>query len=147
VEITSPTESPLQFAAFFVVMWITVSISLSTIGGWRRLAEYYRLNTPFAGTKWHFRSASFRRFVGYNGVLTVGASPEGLYLSVLFPFRIGHPPLLIPWQHVRKFRPSALSIFSIPLALGEHDPVRVSLSKRLVHHFEESYGRELASVA
>jgi hypothetical protein len=30
----------------------------------------------------------------------MGARPWGLYLSVLFPFRPGHPPLLIPWQDI-----------------------------------------------
>jgi len=30
----------------------------------------------------------------------MGAGPWGLHLSVLFPFRPGHPPLLIPWQDI-----------------------------------------------
>jgi hypothetical protein len=39
--------------------------------------------------------------VAYGGSLNIYSSPEGLYLSVLFPFRLGHPPLFIPWDAVR----------------------------------------------
>ena len=38
-----------------------------------------------------------KRMTNYNNVLTIGANREGLYLSVLFIFRLGHPPLFIPW--------------------------------------------------
>ena len=36
----------------------------------------------------------------YNGVLTVGVNPAGLYLAVMPLFRPGHPPLFIPWPDV-----------------------------------------------
>jgi hypothetical protein len=36
----------------------------------------------------------------YNNCLTVGLSSQGMYLAVLFLFRIGHPPLVIPWKEV-----------------------------------------------
>ncbi len=111
------------------------------------MAENYRLTTPFSGKKWRFCSAAFRRFVGYGSVLTVGANRDGLYLSMLFLFRLGHAPLLIPWQHVKKLKPSAFSVFSQPLALGEHTPVRVQISKDLVGRLEKEIGRELPTVA
>jgi hypothetical protein len=34
----------------------------------------------------------------YNGVLRIAHDPFGLYLSVMFLFRVGHPPLFIPWS-------------------------------------------------
>ncbi len=39
--------------------------------------------------------------VSYRSCLTVHRSAEGLFLSVLLPFRPGHPPLFIPWNAVR----------------------------------------------
>lgn len=39
--------------------------------------------------------------VSYRGVLTIHATPIGLFLSVMVLFRLGHPPLLIPWSAVR----------------------------------------------
>jgi hypothetical protein len=38
--------------------------------------------------------------MSYNNCLTVGSNPEGLYLAVLFLFRVGHPPLFVPWQDI-----------------------------------------------
>jgi hypothetical protein len=70
-----------------------------------------------------------------------------MYLAMLFLFRIGHPPLLIPWQHVKKLQPRTISIFNLPLAVGEHAPIRVLLSKRLVRKLEDALGRELPTVA
>ncbi len=37
----------------------------------------------------------------YKGCLIIHSSPEGLHLSVLLPFRPGHPPFFIPWDAVR----------------------------------------------
>ena len=36
----------------------------------------------------------------YGASLIVGANREGLHLSVLLPFRIGHPPVFIPWPDI-----------------------------------------------
>jgi hypothetical protein len=30
----------------------------------------------------------------------MGANQRGLHMSVLFPFRPGHPPLFVPWEDV-----------------------------------------------
>ncbi len=38
--------------------------------------------------------------MGYNGSLTAGANQFGLHLSVWPIFRIGHPPLFLPWSDV-----------------------------------------------
>lgn len=83
----------------FVFLWVAVGAFLSCISGWAALAEHYRTDDAFAGRRWRFRSARLGR-ANYNGVLTVGANALGLHLSLLFPFRSGHPPLLIPWSDV-----------------------------------------------
>ncbi len=38
--------------------------------------------------------------VTYSGCLTIHSSAEELHLSVLLPFRPGHPPVFIPWDAV-----------------------------------------------
>ena len=43
--------------------------------------------------------------VNYNRCLTVHHAPEGIYVSVLLPFRLGHPPLLIPWSAIHHVTP------------------------------------------
>jgi hypothetical protein len=138
-------QTPLEFLVFFVVMWVGVSLLLSKISGWSRLAEHYRLVGSFAGPKSYMCSAMFRRFVGYNNVLIVGFDQTGLYLAVWIPFRIGHPPLLIPWQAVRNGERSWFNLFSTPLELGSDPAVRVSMSSRLVRRIEEETGYSLGA--
>jgi len=94
-------KTPLEFVIFFVLVWCTVCFILATIGGWRRLAETYRFEGTFEGSRWRFTSARMRWGVNYNGCLTIGANERGLYVAVLFLFRLAHPPLFIPWSDVR----------------------------------------------
>jgi hypothetical protein len=71
------------------------------LSGWRELAKYYRSDAPFEGERWRFRSCNMRLLTHYGGCVTVGANEYGLYLTLFSLFRIGHPPLLIPWNEVR----------------------------------------------
>ncbi len=84
----------------FAAMWIAIALLLSTLGGWRALAEHYRSSMPFSGHTWHFRSATMNGMAQYRNALTIGVNPAGLYLSILPLFRAGHPPLFIPWSDV-----------------------------------------------
>ncbi len=84
----------------FVLIWGGVIWLLSWLSGWQRLALYYRASAPPQGQPasplWAMLGP-----VSHRGTLTVQAAPEGLYLSVMVLFRLGHPPLLIPWSAVR----------------------------------------------
>jgi len=42
-----------------------------------------------------------RWLMGYNNCLTIGGSPDGFYLAIFFLFRIGHPPMFIPWREIK----------------------------------------------
>lgn len=92
--------APFVFGIFFVIIWLGVVLLLSLLSGWSRLAKIYRSRDSFAGEQWHFVSGQLRNFVNYRNCLTVGANADGLYLSILFPFRAGHPPLFIPWSDI-----------------------------------------------
>ena len=83
-----------------LVSWVSISYVIAHIGGWFKLARFYRSSGAFLGERWRFQSAQMRWKVGYNNCLTVGASPEGLYLSVMFILRFGHPPLFVPWGDI-----------------------------------------------
>jgi hypothetical protein len=85
---------PVLFAAF----WTAICLGIAR-AGWSSLAASYRSREAFDGETRHFRSAQIGSSA-YRSCLTMGARPWGLYLSVLFPFRPGHPPLLIPWQDI-----------------------------------------------
>jgi hypothetical protein len=94
-------DNPLVFFALFIAMWICIGFLISLIGGWHALSELYAADAgQFSGKRKYMQSAAMRWNTHYNNVLTIGADARGLYLGVLFLFRIGHPPLYIPWESV-----------------------------------------------
>ncbi len=83
----------------FVGIWVFVSYLISVIGGWGALAKHYPAESTFSGEM--FRRGSGRLGMGnYGGCLTLGTNVKGLYLAVAFIFRVGHPPLFVPWQDI-----------------------------------------------
>ena len=90
----------LLFPVGFALIWSGVIFLLAWISGWRRLARTYRSATAPSGQA----IGGFWAMIGpvsYRGVLTIRAAPAGLFLSVMVLFRLGHPPLLIPWSVIR----------------------------------------------
>jgi hypothetical protein len=73
---------------------------IGRISGWSTLANFYRFSGEFTGQQWRFQSAQLRWYMGYNNCLIIGANESGLFLSVFFLLRIGHPTLFIPWGDV-----------------------------------------------
>lgn len=103
---TSPLEVVLFVGLFaiclvgFVGLWCLVCLLLSILGGWRRLATVFSTRKLPSGSRYSFQSARIGK-AAYKNCLTIHPTTEGLYLSVMFLFRIGHPPLLIPWEKMR----------------------------------------------
>ena len=88
------------FPFIFVGAWIGISLLLSWIGGWRALGERYRATQRFTGARFWMKSAGMRWGVGYRSSVNLGADSSGLFLSVFPLFRVGHPPLFIPWSDI-----------------------------------------------
>lgn len=60
----------------------------------------------------------------YNNCLTIGGDPAGLYLSPLFFFRIGHPPLFVPWTEISlRGRRKIMFIECVELRLGREEQI------------------------
>jgi TPR repeat protein len=90
---------PDLFPFFFIGMWCLVGFSLAQIGGWASLAAEYPTTQPFEGKVFRGLAGQFG-VARYSGILNIGANREGLYLSVLFIFRVGHPPLFVRWEDI-----------------------------------------------
>ena len=88
---------PVAFAIAFPIMWAAVSLVLAHMGGWSKLAQCYADPGNVIGKTYYMRSG-FVGPINYKSCLNLRVSESGLGLSVLFPFRIGHPPLFIPWD-------------------------------------------------
>jgi hypothetical protein len=126
---------PLSVSAyilFFIILWICICKLISATGGWRKLARDYRANSLFDGQKLWLKSATMRRWTNYNNCVNIGVNKYGLYLSVLPIFRIGHPPLFIPWMDIsteaatRRLLPDVVNF-----SFAKQPEVPVILSKKL----------------
>ena len=95
-----PTVMVVLFPFFFVGMWCAICLTLSKMGGWRRLAESFPARDQPSGKRFFMQGGKVGQ-VTYRGCLTLYTSPRGLYLSVWLLFRLGHPPVFIPWGDIR----------------------------------------------
>jgi hypothetical protein len=108
-----------------------IVLALSFLGGWRRLGSHYAVGTSFNGRRFHFQSLQLRGWCGYNGCITAGSDAFHLYFSVWFPFRLGHPPLLIPWNDVRARGERRWWIPIVVLSFDREPNVALRISRRL----------------
>jgi hypothetical protein len=105
--------------------WFTLS------GRFKRQSEPYgeiRTAGPFFyGVKMRFR-------VNYGNVIRMTAAEDALYLSILFLFRIGHPPLCIPWKEIKLGRTKFLWLRYAFLTLGDQEKIRIRISERMARN-------------
>jgi hypothetical protein len=83
------------FPLYFVGLWCAISLLISRIGGWRRLAQHFPARSQPSGKRYSMLRAKVG-WASYKNCLTVYSSPEGFFISVWALFRLGHPPLFIP---------------------------------------------------
>ena len=114
----------------FPLLWTAIVFGLAHAGGWARLAREYRHWDPPEGDRWFGQSAAFG-WVSYNQCLIVGAGSRGLRFSVFFPFRVEHPPLLIPWNEITATPGKRLFIEHVDLRFRRAPEIRVRISQRL----------------
>ena len=93
------------FVPFFILVWCACSLLLARLGGWSALAIKFRATQAPLGEKFTFCAAKIGRGQ-YVGIITAIKSQSGLYLSVIAPWRLGHPPILIPWAELKNARVS-----------------------------------------
>jgi hypothetical protein len=117
----------------FFTSWVAVLYAISVLGGWRDLSFSYATTITPPGPLMRFRHGRLGTMAAYNASLTLGSSPQGLYLSVFAILRPCHPPLLIPWSDVDthlqsgrfreyivfRFAKHPRSTLRLPRALGE----------------------------
>jgi hypothetical protein len=128
------------FPVYFITLWFLVAIIISYTGGWRSLSKTYRTQVPFNGAKWRGQSGQMRRLTNYNGVLTLGASQEGLYLACMFLFRFMHPPLLIPWSEIKVRRKKGWVFDYVIFTLGRELAIPLRIRAKLAERLRESAG-------
>ena len=107
------------------------------MGGWFALSQRFRKQAepygeirsvgPFGyGVRMRFRT-------NYGNVIRLTSTADALYLSMLFLFRVGHPPLCIPWKEIRLSRTKFLWLRYIVLTLGEQERIPMRISERMAN--------------
>lgn len=98
--INSFLNSPLGIAIFLVALWWLSCFLIALMSGWFKLSRHFKKESEPYGdirTAGPFFYVVYMRLWGhYSSVIRLTAASDALYVSVLFPFRAGHPPLRIP---------------------------------------------------
>ena len=124
----------------FIAAWCGIVFLLSLVSGWREFSQYYRSVAPFNGPRFRFQSVSMRLRVGYNNCLIVVVNTEGLHVSILFPFRIGHPPLFFPWVDISATEKRGFFLRGFELRFNRCPSIPFVISKRLMIKISEASG-------
>jgi hypothetical protein len=89
----------IAFPVVFGLFWSAVVLLISRVGWWHRLAADYACPTAPQGES-HSGQTGVLGLARYKFTLTVTLAESGLHFQVAWPFRIGHPALLVPWSDV-----------------------------------------------
>ena len=90
----------IVFSLTLLAMFVAgFGLILSKIGGWGKLANHYRARKAFPKPGWWFQSAGMG-VVRYNFIIKAAAAADGIYIVPMFPLRLSHAPLFIPWDDI-----------------------------------------------
>jgi hypothetical protein len=135
---TLPPHFLLLFPVFFIGVWALVGLLLSFLSGWWILATRFSTDEQPSGdakTAGPFFYVLYLRFwMHYSSVVRVTAANDALYLSVMFLFRIGHPPLRIPWNEIRFSTTTYFLRRYMVLTLGTNEQIPLRISQRMARN-------------
>jgi hypothetical protein len=136
--VASFLTTPAGFAIFFATLWCSASFLMSAISGWFALSRRFRKQSePYGETKTagpFFYTVYTRYWSHYGSAIRLTAAPDALYLSVLFLFRVGHPPLRIPWNEIALSRIRRFWRWYVVMKLGDEEQVPMRISERMARN-------------
>lgn len=149
---TGPTSIEwVAIAAGGIILWCLQSYLSSIASGWQSLIPRFASTSEYLG-----ETLTIRRFpreicmrwgIDYTNVVQLAPDEDGLHLSAFLPFRIGHPPLLIPWREIHEKTVDGLWRSYVLLILGNTERIPMRISKRLANDLraERAERRSLAN--
>jgi hypothetical protein len=79
--------------------------------------------------------------MNYGSCVNVGVNQNGLYLSVVFLFRLGHPPLFIPWPDISATKKRGFFFFKlVELRFAKCPRIPFVISQRLMDKISDALG-------
>jgi hypothetical protein len=126
------------FPALGVAFWCFISFVIGIQSGWFSLSRRFRAQADLYGQTRSagpfFYTVYMRFWLHYSSVIRITAAADALYLSVLFPFRIGHPPLCIPWREIKIGSAKFLWMRYVVLTLGNEERIPMRISERMARN-------------
>ncbi len=131
-------DSPLGVVIFVAILWCAVCFLIGAMTGWLKLARHFRKQSdPYGDSKTagpFFYAVYMRYWTHYSSVIRLTAAADALYASVLFPFRIGHPPLRIPWNEIQIGKAKFLWRSYVLLTLGNQERIPMRITERMARN-------------
>lgn len=135
----NPAALGVFVGLLFLFAWISAGLIVSRMSGWHKLAQRFALQGDFPSRCWRWRSATARYGSHYNNCLRVAADPAGLYMAMPWLFRIGHPPLFIPWSEISISHTKVLLWKMTRFEFGRENPISFS--------FREDFAEQIRAAA
>jgi hypothetical protein len=128
----------MLFIALGVAWMCVIFFLISVLSGWYKLSQRFRAQSePYGQTRSagpFFYTVYMRYWGHYSSIIRMTAADDALYLSVLFPFRVGHPPLCIPWKEIQFGRTKFFFRRYVVLTLGEQERIPMRISERMARN-------------
>ena len=84
--------------------------------------------------------------MGYKGSANVGADSRGLYLSLFFIFRFGHPPFFVPWRDITITEKQLFKSKVLELRFRKTEDLPVRIFAKLGDRLAEAAGSNWPSI-
>lgn len=135
-----------SFSPYMLVLFLAIGFTfmglicflMAVFSGWYSLAKRFTAQSePYGQTKsaGPFSYTVYMRFWGhYSSVIRITAADDGLYLAVIFPFRLGHPPLSIPWKEIQLSRTTFFWRRYVVFTLGNEERIPLRISPRMARN-------------
>jgi hypothetical protein len=137
-------DNPLYFGIIFVVGWLSVTFYFARVTGWNKLAGKYASTEKPRTQLMQAVSVSWGSPMFTGNIYTLGSTERGLYLGVLFPFRFGHHPLLIPWRDIKAQRVQKLLVSKVELSFGAGLSRPVEVSEKVAKNLKVRSGGQFS---
>jgi hypothetical protein len=96
---------PFAYIFLGLIVVVIISIASGVFGPWKKLKSIYGfMGDPQAyktGEKYILQLLILGKSQ-YKGIVRMTITSQGLYLQPVFIFKLGHPPLFIPWNEITK---------------------------------------------
>ena len=132
---SSPFSVPLFALLFFVTIWCVLNLVVSRLSVWHKLAQRFTATSePYGEVRkvgpW-FLTVYFRgSWLKYGSTVRLRAAQDALYLSIAIAFRMGHPPLCIPWEEISFSETTQLLRRFVVLTVGKQEQVSMRIPRR-----------------